>query len=229
MEFFTSDLHLNHANICSGTSKWSDIDKNCRHFDDLAQMNNAIITSINSCVGKNDTLYHDGDLCFGGWENIWHYRKQIICENIININGNHDHHIEKDKFFPFLENNNGVITEIEDRKNYRHLGLLKHKKDVTAKDLFKETYTSYEDKPALYIEIRGQKIALNHYPLKTWDGIEDGVWLLCGHEHSRYKDFEFGKWLDLDWGRFKKPLSFDEVKFIMDSREISLKTNVKSH
>jgi calcineurin-like phosphoesterase family protein len=81
----------------------------------------------------------------------------------------------------------------------------------------------------LFIEINGQKIALNHYPLKTWEGIEDGVWLLHGHEHSKYKDFEFGKWLDLDWGRFMKPLSFDEIKEIMDSREISLNTQIKSH
>ena len=75
MIYFCSDLHFGHTNICKGTTKWSD-KKKCRNFNTIEEMNNAIVKSINSVVGKNDTLYHIGDWSFGGYENIWNLRKQ---------------------------------------------------------------------------------------------------------------------------------------------------------
>ena len=140
MIYFSSDFHGYHANICQGTSSWDDKNDSCRDFDTIEEMNNAIITSINSVVGEDDTLYHLGDWALGGWENIWHLRKQIKCKNIIQICGDHDLHIIKDRFFPFLANRDGEIFEIEDKNNYLHMGILKSKHNVTAKDLFKEVY-----------------------------------------------------------------------------------------
>lgn len=227
--YFSSDWHLFHKNICLGTSVWDDKEKNCRNFNTIEEMNDTIIKSINSRVGKDDILFHLGDLSFGGWENIWNSRKQIVCEHIINILGNHDFpHIAKDKFFPHLEKQNGVIYEIADKNDYRTLGDSKVEMDVTAKDFFEEAYDGTGN-DGIEIEIDGQRINLNHYPLKMWEGIKDGSWSLRGHEHSKYKHLEFGKWLDLDWGRFMKPLSYLEIKEIMDSREISLETNGRSH
>lgn len=64
--YFTSDCHWNHANICSATSSWENKEINCRNFNSLDEMNDTIIKSINSIVGKNDILYHLGDWSFGG-------------------------------------------------------------------------------------------------------------------------------------------------------------------
>jgi calcineurin-like phosphoesterase family protein len=226
--YFSSDLHAFHKNICLGTSVWDDKETNCRNFNTIEEMNETIVKSINSRVGKDDILYHLGDWSFGGWENIWNLRKQIICENIIQINGNHDDHIRKDKFFPHLVKQDGIICEISDENDYRILGDVKDEGDVTAKDFFKEVYDGTGN-DGIEIEIDGQKIILNHYPLETWKGIADGVWLLFGHEHSKNKDSDSGKTLDLDWGRFMKPISFFEIKDIMDSREIDLKGINRSH
>ena len=226
--FFTSDLHGYHKNICAGTSVWDNKEINCRNFNTIEEMNSAIIKSINSRVGKDDYLIHGGDLSFGGWENIWNFRKQIVCENIIQINGNHDDHIRKDKFFPHLVNHDGVICEIADRNDYRHLGMLKHKSDVTAKDMFKVVLDGTGEE-GIEFEIDGQKIVINHYPLATWNGIEDGAWLIFGHEHGHNKDTEAGKMLDIGWCRFMKPLSFFEIKEIMDKRDIVLKGKDRSH
>lgn len=223
--FFSSDFHAYHTNMCRGTSSW---DSGYRDFNNPEEMTRIIINSINSTVGKNDTLYNMGDFSFGGLLNIWRFRKQIVCENLINVCGNHDYHILKDQFIPNLEKSYNTIYEISDESKHRVFNSEKTNGDVTTKDLFKEVYNGTGDKGIL-IEINGQKIILNHYPLNTWEGIEDGVWLLHGHEHSKSKDQEKGKILDLDWYRFMRPISFDEVKEIMDTRIISPRGISRSH
>ena len=227
--FFTSDLHGFHRNICFGTSVWDNKEINCRHFNTIEEMNNVIIKSINSVVGKDDILYHLGDWSFAGWENIWNFRKQIVCENIINVNGNHDFpHISKDKFFPHLEKQNNIIYEIPNKENYHIWSGVKGETDVTAKDFFIETYDGTGTE-GIEIEIEGQKIILNHYPLLTWNGIEDGTWLLFGHEHGKNKKNESGKMIDVGWCRFMKPLSFHEIREMMDSRKIELNGKNRTH
>lgn len=218
MTYFFSDAHFGHRNICRGTSKWTELDT-CRDFNTIEEMNDAIIKSINDVVGKDDTLYHDGDWCLGGWENIWNFRKQIICENIIQINGNHDEHIRKNKFFPHLVNQDGIISEIEDKNNYRHLGILKHKCDVTAKDFFKEVYND-----TLRIVIDGQVIILSHHPYEIWPDMDEGAWHLHGHTHHELDDSETNiRYKRMDIGWIGKVYSFDEIKEIMSKREIKLR------
>lgn len=92
--FISSDLHLNHLNICSATSEWKG-ERGCRNFNSLEEMNSTIIDNINNKVGQNDLLIHLGDFSFQGEQNIPLFRNRIICKNIIAIRGNHDHHIHK--------------------------------------------------------------------------------------------------------------------------------------
>jgi calcineurin-like phosphoesterase family protein len=97
--WFTSDTHFGHKNICRGVSDWNwkDNPESVRPFDTLDQMNNAIVNNINNKVAQDDTLIHLGDWSFGGFENIKKFRDRLICENIIIILGNHDHHIKRNK------------------------------------------------------------------------------------------------------------------------------------
>lgn len=226
--YFSSDFHAYQANICKGLSKWVDKDSACRDFDTIEEMTNTIIKSINDTVGRKSILYHLGDWSFGGWENIWNFRKQIKCENIFNIDGNHDYHIRKNKFFPHLENRDGMIFEIKDENDFIDKNDINNPRRVNASDFFVETYCG-TGKDGVDIEIDGQLIVLNHYPLKTWNGIENGSIHLHGHEHSRFIALETGKWLDLDWNRFKRPISFSEVMEILNGREIVLEGNNRSH
>lgn len=71
-------------------------------------MNRAIVDSVNSNVKKSDTLYFLGDWAFGGKDNIWKLREQLLVKDIIFIRGNHDKHIDlyQDLFteiYSFLE------------------------------------------------------------------------------------------------------------------------------
>lgn len=101
MIWFTSDLHLNHKNICRGESTW-DGKKGTRNFNSVTEMNRAIMKSL-ECVEKGDTLYILGDvvLCI---EN----KIEWINNNIVNvanasgyevvfIRGNHDWSRKRDE------------------------------------------------------------------------------------------------------------------------------------
>jgi calcineurin-like phosphoesterase family protein len=89
--FFTSDLHLGHANII----------KYCnRPFSTLEEMNNKIISNWNARVKKEDVVFHVGDFCFkntknnipkgeGDAQREVEYEKQLNGK-IIFIQGNHD-------------------------------------------------------------------------------------------------------------------------------------------
>ena len=91
--FFSSDFHLNHANIAGkNTSNWP---RGYRDFNSLQEMNETIIANVNNTVGQEDTLYFLGDFCFGNMNLTPMWRRRIICENIIWIKGNHDKQIEK--------------------------------------------------------------------------------------------------------------------------------------
>lgn len=111
MWFFTADLHLGHNNIIkycqrpfmsveeqglmemadSGVIPSSDIKISNQSID---AMNKTTIDSINSVVGRKDTLVILGDFCFSprnSRENSFiKYREMIDCQNVILIHGSHD-------------------------------------------------------------------------------------------------------------------------------------------
>src|ERR1017187_2544390 len=94
----TSDTHYQHLNIAGPkVSRWKN---GYRNFESVSEMNNHIIKQINKIVKEDDLLYHLGDFSFGGIENIWNFRKQLRCQNIILILGNHDKHIKENKELP---------------------------------------------------------------------------------------------------------------------------------
>lgn len=83
-EFFISDLHISHRNIVGpSVSSWK---SGYRNFLSIADMNKAIIDSINNRVEKDDILYILGDITF----NSTNYLSNLNCNNIHIIFGNHD-------------------------------------------------------------------------------------------------------------------------------------------
>lgn len=78
--FFTSDTHFGHANIIRFCK---------RPFENVEEMNEALIENWNKVVSDDDTVFHLGDFAFGG-SNVW---KEIIPRLKGHINliiGNHD-------------------------------------------------------------------------------------------------------------------------------------------
>jgi len=97
-----SDTHFGHKNICRGVTEWRLPDGSVpiaqtRDFNNIGEMNDAIVNGINSVVGQDDVLIHLGDWSFGGFENVKIFRDRIVCQEIHLILGNHDHHIENNR------------------------------------------------------------------------------------------------------------------------------------
>lgn len=199
--WFTSDTHYGHVNICRGISTWTGRMDSTRDFQTLNEMNEAILKGINDNVGQEDVLYHLGDWSFGGIENIWNFRKRIICKDIRLILGNHDQHVKKNTILP----------------NCWHDDL-----QVKAKELF----TSVEGYAE--IEIDKQLFVLSHYPMEEWCEMDrKGAIMLHGHVHHKYDNHPVNvnyRRMDvgIDWSEFR-PYSLEEIL------KINLKKEKRTH
>ena len=202
--FFTSDTHYSHANICSATTSWVGAENLTRKFKSLNQMNDALVNNINTVVGENDVLIHLGDWSFGGFDKISEFRNRILCKNIHLTYGNHDHHIRNNK------------------------------EDI--QDIFRST------QDYLFLDIRRPSIlgkgqmdkysfVCMHYPIASWDSMNDGVIHLHGHVHLppnlRLGD---GKSLDVGVdGNNLNPISLDEILSIVKNQPIKKLSLPKDH
>ena len=199
--FFTSDTHFNHSNICRATSRWSEVDNLTRDYKSLYHMNDTLVNNINEKVGENDILVHLGDWSFGGFESISEFRNRILCENIYLTYGNHDHHIRRNK-----EDIQKIFKGCFD---YLHLDI----RIPNGKEFEKLS------------------MVCMHYPIASWDGMNDGVVHLHGHVHlpPRLRVSE-GKAMDVGVdGNELYPISLEEVRNIMKDRPHRKLTLPKDH
>lgn len=156
--FFTSDTHAFHKNISGPkVSQW---DKGYRDFNDEYEMTKHIVKVFNQTLKYDDILYHLGDWSFGGKGNIYNFRKQINCQNIHLIYGNHDQHIKNNKLVPY---ENGV--------------------DKHARKAF------YSCQDVLDIKIGKTNFFLSHYAHRIWLGSHKGIIHLYGHSHDSIPEY----------------------------------------
>ena len=198
--YFTSDTHYNHSNICRGTSNWPE-GRGTRDFHSLGEMNDAIVTAINSVVGPDDYLVHMGDWSFGGFESVAEFRKRIVCKNVILFLGNHDHHIRNNK--------EGVQGHFKHVASYDILDIRKPDGKETKKYQF----------------------VCCHFPIASWDGMNKKVPHLHGHVHlpPRLKIHE-GRAMDVGVdGNNLQPYSLNEILAIMRDRPIKHLVLPKDH
>ena len=175
--FFTSDTHFGHANISGkNDSKWP---KGYRHYPSLHEMNKDLTSNINKLVKPEDTLYHLGDWSFGGIDNIWKFRKQIMCQNIHLILGNHDHHIEENKVLPNVYQTQNQFIDGDPSSTAEF---------VYARDVF-ESVSHYKE-----VKINGRMFVLSHYGHRVWHGSYKGWIHLYGHSHDSLPPY--GKSMD---------------------------------
>lgn len=75
----------------------------------------------------------------------------------------------------------------------------------------------------LELSIEGQKIVISHYPMMTWNGSSRGAWMLHGHCHGNLKYPFEAKLHDIgiDPNNYF-PLSFEDLKRILDKKNISV-------
>lgn len=150
MDWFISDTHFGHKNIITYCN---------RPFPDTVSMDAHIISNINSCVQKNDTLWHLGDFCFGRSnakefiETATSYRRRIECNNVHLIWGNHD-----PRYF------SKSAREVSKTFGFRHL--------------FKTCMAREQ------IEVDGIVVDMCHYPKFMDEDVDEEIVYLHGHCHG---------------------------------------------
>jgi len=100
MIFFTSDTHFHHANIIRYCKRpWlmpGDLDVRGQWISkEIAElrtleMDEALMTNWNSVVGKDDTVYHLGDVVFANRPEIISKLVSRLNGNLVLIHGSHD-------------------------------------------------------------------------------------------------------------------------------------------
>jgi len=190
--WFTSDTHYNHANICSSTTKWTD-QVTCREFNTLEHMNAHLVGNINEVVGQDDILFHLGDWSFGGFEQIQKFRDQIVCKNVHLILGNHDHHIENNRF-----DCQNLFSSVN-----KYL-------DLTVKWNVGTPFSGEH------------KFILMHFPIASWDNMARGSIHLHGHVHfTANKRIGLGKMMDVGCdGNNLYPIEMSEVFKLLRNQPI---------
>ena len=174
-----------------------------RPWKTVKEMNEGIIQLWNDKVPPEATIFHLGDFAFTG--NIKWVKELINSLNgsIHLIMGNHDY---KNKF------QRAIITN---------------------------SFKSIND--YLYIEVNDnilehpQGIFLCHYPMLSWTHSNRGSWQLFGHIHSGPKSTSSEKNINIKSTQYDvgvdnneyQPISYDEVKTIIDKQIENYKQNKK--
>ena len=110
MIFVTSDFHFNHN---------KDFIYGKRGFENVDDMNQAIINAVNNTVGADDELYILGDLMLGNLNDGLNCMKQINCKNLYIVYGNHDTDTRKQAYWGLPQN----IVEAGDALTRKYCGL----------------------------------------------------------------------------------------------------------
>lgn len=223
MIHFTSDSHYGHSNIAGpSVSNW---ESGYRNFSSIFEMNDELVRAFNEQVGPDDTVYHLGDWSFGGIENIWNFRKQLNCNNIHLILGNHDLHIQRNKVLPNVHRDaKGRLVDGPPR------GL---DDEVQAQELF-ASVSHYKE-----VFVEKVRIILCHYAFRVWNKSHHGSWNLHGHSHDSLPymstagvpittypvDSPLSLQMDVGvdsayrlYGDYR-PISFEEISELMQVRE----------
>jgi len=108
--WFTSDLHLGHANIIRFCK---------RPFDDVGRMDAWLIDAINDRVTESDDLWVLGDFAHRvSATAVRRYRERICCRHVHLIRGNHDRRVGTDAapFEQVLDYYDGLWTDAPKRR-----------------------------------------------------------------------------------------------------------------
>ena len=209
--WITSDPHYWHKNIVRGISNWSD-KSGCRDFDKMSQHNNTIVNHMNRLVKPDDVLICLGDWSFSGIDKIWEFRKKLNVKEIHLLLGNHDHHIENDKYIE-VNGEEELAKKIAGR-----IGTDQNDYFVSTQDLFTSV-----NHVALF-QIHGLRLFCSHYAHRVWNKSHKGRVHLYGHSHGTLPDFgrSMDVGIDAAYKRFGeyRPFKFQEIQRIMQNKEV---------
>jgi len=153
------------------------------------EMDLFLVDNHNKTVTPDDIVYHDGDFCFGDWQDAVRYLEMLNFKRFYFIWGNHDHAMEE--LFEMVK----AKRAPQIMKKVTFLGDMKQ------------------------IKINGQRITLCHYAMRTFNKSHRGAWQLYGHSHGTLPNdpnilsFDIG----VDCHNYQ-PISFERVQQIMSTK-----------
>ena len=156
-QFISSDIHLNHLAIqkyCPGRAV-SESAKIEPTWDDVAQMNENIITNWNSVVSPSDHTFIIGDVAMGKIEGAPALIRRLNGTKTL-IAGNHDVSLKR------LIKNDPTLSDLF----------------VSIHDYYEHTFTRENEKRSKI------KLIMSHYPMMHWNGQGHGTLMLHGHLHG---------------------------------------------
>ena len=203
--WFISDPHYNHKSLVLGTSNWEDKSP-CRPFDTLEEHDNALVENINFDVKENDVLFCLGDWSFGSISNereakAREFRSRINCKTVYLILGNHDQ-IIRDNVNNIQNIFSGVFDYLE--------------------AVFIEPYSGKEQG----VKAIKQKVCMMHYPIRSWNGMRKGSWMLHGHCHASLPDLivkgNIQRTMDVGVDTLEnlRPYNYFDIQEIMSKRQV---------
>lgn len=207
--WWTSDIHHFHKNLCYGETAWSDKENDCRKFETTKDMSRHMVEQLNKYVGQDDLLFFLGDWSFGGINNVWNLRKQLIVRDIIFITGNHDQHIIKNRILPNCHYDK-VSDIIVDGANPNTYGDGRDDLfNVEARDLFTEVHDYLE------VTVDGRTVMMFHRPIEDFHDQRGKVIHLHGHSHGKSPKIDRRLDVGIDnayllFGEYK-PFTWEEI------------------
>lgn len=184
-------------------------------------MSRHIVKQINKTVAYDDELWCLGDWSFQGVDNIWNFRKQIICKNLHILYGNHDQHIKNNAEIGIPKEDWGTLEYLE--IPYDPYKQFNNKRYLRTRDLFSSTDWVSE------IKFGKHSFYNCHCKHAIWPGSHKGVIHLYGHSHGHAEDWIIGKSMDVGLDNAYKllgeyrPFSMEEIIQYMSSRDVHQK------
>jgi len=145
VDYILSDNHWFHGNILKYEH---------RNFLTTHEMDDHMITEWNAVIGKNDLVYHCGDIAFTNNFHVLMRLLQSLNGKIYLIPGNHDHSCQRNGVprFEWIENKLFIGDSITEKK--------------------------------VNIGGKYEKVTMCHYPINSYNAKSHGRLHFYGHVHS---------------------------------------------
>ena len=187
--FFTSDLHLYHANVIRYCA---------RPFATVEEMNEIIVKNWNETVGPDDTVYCLGDFAMA-FRPVETFSPRLMGKKYL-VPGNHD----------FCHSYHKRSRNPEQREKWIQ-------KYVDYGWIVLPEQTTLDIPGVATVNMCHHPYHLTHPAddkYKKWRPVDDGRWLLCGHVHEKWKVVDKMINIGVDqWGF--KPVSVEQIKEII--------------
>jgi len=195
--FFSGCLHIFHKREFI----WE-----ARGYKSVQEHADEVLNKINETVGEDDKLFLLGDTFLNppSVESCLQWLEKIKCRNVYVLFGNH---------------NAGIGP------------LVKEAWGIKGNDGVESYPVCISDNVCVYghyaeIQVNKKDMTLSHFPLYIWNKSHHGSYNLHSHCHGSFgpslPNDSSARRLDVGWDVFNKPVSFAEIRGIMNAKGVAI-------